>query len=1041
MTPRLRAAAPLVALACWMTVTGASAQNAIFQQSFNTGLGSFTATGPVKTGSTGAVLTAAAFSADGAVRSKAISTAGYSNIAVSYDRVTAGLYTNVGDSGVFEYSTNGGTTFTRLESTSNTTTGRASFNLPAAAANSSVVLRFRIIGISSKESYTVNNVAVTGTPVSGGGTGGGTGGTTGQAPAVGEYVTFESGHVRPMALSPDGTRLYVANTPDARVEVYDVTGATPVLKDSIAVGLEPVAMAFAPNGQLWVVNHLSDSVSVIDVSTSPGKIVNTLYVGDEPRDIVFGGPGNKWAFITAAHRGQNARFDPQFATPGIGRADVWVFDAANPGTVAGGKPSTVLNMFGDTLRALARSADGSKVYAAVFNSGNRTTIAQGGPGGELAKTGPTANVSGVKQPATGLIVQKNTATGNWEDGGDPARGIAPKTWNANIKLDLPDYDVFTIDTTGSVPVVVKDKTARYVGTTLFNMTVNPVNGKVYVSNQEARNVVRFEGSGQTSTTVNGRFVDARITVVDGTDAQPRLLNKHITSYGSGVGTAAEKAAAVSTPLEMAITPDGKTLYMASMGTNELVRYNTAALEANSFTPNTADQLQLTGGLPTGVVLDANRGRAYVTTRNDNGVSVVDTAQFREVAHVKMPNPEPADVVNGRKFLYDSTFSSSRGDSSCAGCHIFGDMDHLSWDLGNPDEEETRNTNTYNRNVPAILRTTTNFHPMKGPMNTQTLRGMAGNGPLHWRGDKMGASSGATLEERAFKDFNGAFVSLLGRDAQLSDTDMSAFARFALKLWMPPNPVKNLDNTYTVTQQAGFDFYMNKNADTLTTCNGCHALDPAKNQYGTDTTMSFEGPTIAEDFKIPQLRNMYQKVGSFARNSTRNTPPAPYLGEQVRGYGYSVDGGLGSINEFLNALVFNAQVSADTRAKLQEFVLAFPSNLDPVVGQQLTVTPTNAAQADVTERLNLLVSRAKVTTPRPECELVVKGVIGGAARGWVHARGSDSFVSDRGDSSSLSSLLSQARSANAPLTFTCAPPGNGTRMGIDRNADGKPDGAV
>jgi hypothetical protein len=140
-------------------------------------------------------------------------------------------------------------------------------------------------------------------------------------------------------------------------------------------------------------------------------------------------------------------------------------------------------------------------------------------------------------------------------------------------------------------------------------------------------------------------------------------------------------------------------------------------------------------------------------------------------------------------------------------------------------------------------------------------------------------------------------------------------------------------------------------------------------------------------------------------------------------------------------VFNAQVSADTRAKLQEFVLAFPSNLDPVVGQQITVTPTNAAQADVTDRLNLLVSRAKVTTPRPECELVVKGVIGGAARGWVHARGSDSFVSDRGDSSSLTSLLSQARSANAPLTFTCAPPGNGTRMGIDRNADGKPDGAV
>ncbi len=30
-----------------------------------------------------------------------------------------------------------------------------------------------------------------------------------------------------------------------------------------------------------------------------------------------------------------------------------------------------------------------------------------------------------------------------------------------------------------------------------------------------------------------------------------------------------------------------------------------------------------------------------------------------------------------------------------------------------------------------------MHPMKGPMVTQTLRGMAGNAPFHWRGDKGG----------------------------------------------------------------------------------------------------------------------------------------------------------------------------------------------------------------------------------------------------------------------------------------------------------------
>jgi YVTN family beta-propeller protein len=1041
MKPKNHAVKALVAMACWMTASMASAQStSIFQQNFASGLGNFTSAGTVKTGTTGAVMTASTLSTDGTLTSGAISTKGFTNITVSYDRVTAGLVSFAGDSGIVEYSINGGA-FVRLESTKVTASSRATFTLPAAANNASIVLRFRIAGVSNKESLTVNNLTVTGTPTSTGGGGGG-GGTIGSAPAIGEFTAWEAGHVRPMALNADGTKLYVVNTPDARVEVFDVTGATPVLKESIPVGLEPVAVAFAPNGQLWVVNHLSDSISVVDVSGSIGKVVNTLYTGDEPRDIVFAGPGNRWAFVTTAHRGQNAPFDPQFATPGIGRADVWVFDATNPGSKLGGAPKTILNMFGDTPRALARSADGSRVYAAVFHSGNKTTIAQGGPGGVLDKTGPTTAADGSRQPATGLIVQKN-ANGDWVDGGDPARGIAPKTWNANIKLNLPDYDVFTIDATTAVPTVDKSKTVSGVGTTLFNMAVNPVNGKVYVSNQEARNVVRFEGPGSRSTTVNGNFVEARITVIDGTTPQPRRLNKHVTSYGKGLGTAAEKAAAVATPLEMAISPDGNSLYMASMGTNKLVRYNTAQLENDSFNPTAASQLALTGGLPTGVVLDANRKRAYVTTRLDNGVSVVNTDTFTEGAHVKMHNPEPEEIVKGRRFMYDAAYTSSRGDSSCAGCHIFGDMDHLSWDLGNPDGVQVTNPNKYSDKVPAILRTMPRFHPMKGPMATQTFRGMAGNGPMHWRGDRTGTkASGASLEERAFKEFNEAFVGLLGRNEELEDAEMTEYARFVLKLISPPNPVANLDGTYTPAQKAGFDFFMNSNADTISTCNGCHVLDPVKGKFGTDGTLSFEGPTIQQNAKIAHLRELYQKVGSFARNSTQNSPPSPQMGDQIRGFGYSLDGALGSVNEFLNALVF-LPVSADNRAKLQEFLLAFPTEVAPIVGQQVTITSANASQADVKARLDLLISRAKITSPRPECELVAKAVVGGTTRGWVHSRASDTFVSDRKSEGAvnLTSLLSLASTSSAPITFTCAAPGNGTRLGISRKADGTLDGGI
>jgi len=142
----------------------------------------------------------------------------------------------------------------------------------------------------------------------------------GPAFAQGSYTLFESGPVRPLALSADGTKLFVCNIPDGRLEIFDVSAAGLAHRGSVPVGVDPVAVAESPSGQVWVVNHLSDSVSIVDVASL--RVVRTLHVGDEPRDIVFGGVGRNRAFISAAHRGQNRPGDPQLLTPGIGRADV-----------------------------------------------------------------------------------------------------------------------------------------------------------------------------------------------------------------------------------------------------------------------------------------------------------------------------------------------------------------------------------------------------------------------------------------------------------------------------------------------------------------------------------------------------------------------------------------------------------------------------------------------------------------------------------------------------------------------------------------------
>jgi 6-phosphogluconolactonase (cycloisomerase 2 family) len=62
------------------------------------------------------------------------------------------------------------------------------------------------------------------------------------------FVEFESGQVRPIALSPDRTRLFAVNTPDDRLEVFAVDAAGGLSHSaSVTVGLEPVAVAARTN--------------------------------------------------------------------------------------------------------------------------------------------------------------------------------------------------------------------------------------------------------------------------------------------------------------------------------------------------------------------------------------------------------------------------------------------------------------------------------------------------------------------------------------------------------------------------------------------------------------------------------------------------------------------------------------------------------------------------------------------------------------------------------------------------------------------------
>ena len=110
------------------------------------------------------------------------------------------------------------------------------------------------------------------------------------------FLEFESGPVRPLALTPDGTRLLACNTPDSRLSVFDVSNLqNPILIAEIPVGVEPVSVNTPSNDEAWVVNEVSDSVSIVSVSAH--VVTDTLYVKDEPADVVF---ANGRAFVSCA---------------------------------------------------------------------------------------------------------------------------------------------------------------------------------------------------------------------------------------------------------------------------------------------------------------------------------------------------------------------------------------------------------------------------------------------------------------------------------------------------------------------------------------------------------------------------------------------------------------------------------------------------------------------------------------------------------------------------------------------------------------------
>ncbi|MCI0635319.1 MAG: hypothetical protein L0206_15610, partial [Actinobacteria bacterium] len=503
------------------------------------------------------------------------------------------------------------------------------------------------------------------------------------------FQTFTSPQANPIAASPDGAFVYVANTTSHTLDV--ISTATNTRVKTIDVGVEPAGVAVRPNGlEVWVSNHLSDSVSVIDtdpaspwyrqvVETVQSLDANGVTRFDEPVGVAFKADGTR-AYVALSSRNQVA-----------------VIDTSTYET------TSFLDLRAQEPRALA--VRGGLLYVAAFESGNKSEISA------------CAGLGGVQTPghqcSLGLTQLAEFVTN------PNLPGIVK---NIVIDPEVPDRDLFVFDTATNAEVAA----LTGVGTLLYGVAVDS-SGRAFVSLTDARN--RVNGNeGKNLIDLDNRMFLNQIAHVGCTTGGCGSVAKFDLEPLPPSDPAA--GSELATPFGIAVSGDDSTLVASAAGTSRVFTLNAA-------TGAVRDILDV-GSIPKGVALLSNAGTgapqtAYVLNTLGNSVSVVNVSNPDALSLVRNivvgKDPTPNAVRRGR-IAFSNAFASSTGTFSCESCHPDGNTDQLLWRIGG-----------------ACFFTDANgtCSGDDEPRTTMPVRGLKHSIPLHWDGtlgDPFGGPNGA-----------------------------------------------------------------------------------------------------------------------------------------------------------------------------------------------------------------------------------------------------------------------------------------------------------
>ena len=719
--------------------------------------------------------------------------------------------------------------------------------------------------------------------------------------------------------------LFAANTPANLLAVYSLEQPnSPKLLMEVPVGIEPVSLAVRNDREVWIVNHISDSISVVDLKRAVVSV--TIEVGDRPGDIVFAAQGSR-AFVSS-----------------MTERCVYVIDTDSYETVSR------IAITGNNPRSLAVSQDGEKVWVAIHHSGNQTTVV----GHDQAPDAPQAtNLDLPPAPKQGILVSTND-----------------KRWQKKVDVQLSDHDVIEIDPRR---LKVADVFTT-VGTILFNLAQHPQTGDLWVTNTEARNLVRFE------PVLRGHVVDNRITVVhpEQNDA-PVVLDLNEGLDYSVLPNQVALQTAMAQPTDVIFNQSGSQAFVTSYGTDRVgILDRSGKIQSYIEVGDSAGAMVNTRFKrgPRALALHPAEQNLYVLNRLSNSISVLDLQRGTQIQEVEMQDPTPQEVREGRGYLFDAKLSGN-GTVSCASCHIDGDRDGLAWELGDPGGE------LFNDGSANPL------HPMKGPLMTQTLRGLAGDRIFHWRADRPGLTA-----------FNGSFPNLMG-GALLAEEDMQLFADYMKSIRFGSNPLAG--NAEAIQ---GADIFNSRRAIAREGKNVFRCVDCHKRSSGSGSA-GFSG-LIGQSPKAAQLRGLNERL--------------VFQGDRrVNGFGFGADGSKESLFEFLSDSHRFEELSAQDKKALESFLLRFPTETPAIVGKTITLSSEQVKDAAKLQAVTVLLADAD----NAGCGVQLTGRLNGSALQHTYLAEENRFIASAAETPALKledliEVLSGDTAASISLTVYALP---------------------